>query len=228
MKKIVLSSLIIVSLLFGGWQFVKADQTGDYQLNLSHVYCVGDKVEVHFVLLHAPSDTPTNLVYTYVFDSNQPNVTQLRTVTPDKYVGTTWHFTDYVDSGFVDVKTAVVTISGQKVSLNNPDVYVDTYACAVNTDPTATPTPKTIDEPPAPEATETSTPENIEVTPTSTVVITDELTMTPTTVTVEPTVVTSTPSPTSTLVPTNLNIVGEPPTSIHVQYLPRITKGYDR
>lgn len=131
MKKTVLSSLlVIVSLLFGDIKYTYAtSESVDFQLNINKLQCVDDKVEVNFTLSSASQYKPSNLVYSYVFNANQPNVTELRTITNTVLMGDMQHFIDYINDGFIDIKAASLTVNNQLVTLNNPNSYMNTYDC---------------------------------------------------------------------------------------------------
>lgn len=90
----------------------------NYQLNLSHIACVDDQVEIHFVLLFVPNDiTPGTLTYTY------------GTITPGPKTGNTWHYYDYQPDGYYDIQSASVEVDGVTVTLHNPGEYADDYQC---------------------------------------------------------------------------------------------------
>ncbi len=90
----------------------------DYQLNLSHIQCVSQQVEIHFVLQNVPDGvTPGTLTYTY------------GTIAPSNHTGNVWHYYDYKLDGYYNVTSANVIVSGTTVNLHNPGVYADTYNC---------------------------------------------------------------------------------------------------
>jgi choice-of-anchor A domain-containing protein len=104
-----------------------------YQLNLSHIECVGSKVEVHFVLLNVPAGvTPGSVTYKTAAGVS-------RTIAPTKNTGNVWHFFDYPQNGYYDVVSAGVQVGGVTVNLHNPSAYKGIYNCA----PTATAVPPT-------------------------------------------------------------------------------------
>ncbi|KKW26434.1 MAG: hypothetical protein VF00_C0007G0011, partial [candidate division Kazan bacterium GW2011_GWB1_52_7] len=91
----------------------------DYQLNLSHIECVDEQVEVHFVLLNVPDGiTPGTLTYTY------------GTIEPGAHTGNVWHYTTYLPDGFYDIESASVVVDGDTVQLHNPHEYAGEYDCA--------------------------------------------------------------------------------------------------
>ncbi|MGZ6346017.1 MAG: DUF7507 domain-containing protein, partial [Anaerolineales bacterium] len=90
----------------------------DYQLNLSHIQCVNNQVEIHFVLLNVPDGvTPGTLTYTY------------GSISPTNHTGNVWHYFDYKPDGYYNVTSASVVVSGTTVNLHNPGAYADTYNC---------------------------------------------------------------------------------------------------
>jgi hypothetical protein len=175
----------------------------NYQLNLSHIECLGDYVEVHFVLLFtSEGDDISNLTYTY------------GVIPPGPRTGNVVHFTDNVTPGYYNITSASVWVNGIEVTLSNPGAYADYYGCQVEptSTPTNTPTSTPTDTPVAPTNTPTSTPTDTPVAPTNTptstptdtpVVPTNTPTNTPTDTPVVPTN-TPTNTPTDTpVVPTN-------------------------
>lgn len=162
----------------------------DYRLNISHIKCVNNQVEVHFVLLNVPDGvTPGTLTYTY------------GTIAPEKQSGNVWHYTTYLPDGYYNITSATVVVGGATVSVSNPGVYAGDYKCAPTSTPTSTPT-KTA------TSTATFTPTHTPTfTPTKTATLTptNTATYTPTnTATFTPTnTATSTPTNTATFTPTN-------------------------
>ena len=91
----------------------------NYQLNLSHIECVGGLVEIHFVLLNVPAGiTPGTLTYTY------------GSIAPGAHDGNVWHYFDYKPDGYYDIQSASVVVNGVTVNLHNPGTYAGTYDCA--------------------------------------------------------------------------------------------------
>ncbi len=163
----------------------------NYQLNLSHIECVGTYVEIHFVLLNtSEGDTISDLTYTY------------GTISPGPRTGNVVHFTDHVAPGFYNITNASVWVNSTLVTLHNPGDYSGNYGCQQQ--PSSTPTNTATH---TPTFTPTNTPTN---TPTFTP--TNTPTNTPTgTITVTPTITqptptdtpSNTPSPTVTITPTD-------------------------
>ncbi len=89
------------------------------QLNLSHIECTDEGVEVHFLLLNVPDGiTPGTLTYTY------------GTIEPGAHTGNVWHYTDYLPDGYYNITSASVVVDGQTVQLHNPGVYSGEYNCS--------------------------------------------------------------------------------------------------
>jgi len=92
---------------------VSASTNVDYRLNLSHIYCVDGKVEVHFVLLNVPDGIVTgNVIYTY------------GSIPPTNRSGNVWHYFDYKADGYYDIESASVDVQGITVNLSNPGTYI--------------------------------------------------------------------------------------------------------
>ena len=182
----------------------------NYQLNLSHIECVGTYVEIHFVLLNtSEGDTISDLTYTY------------GTISPGPRSGNVVHFTDQVAPGFYNITNASVWVNSTLVTLHNPGDYSGEYGCQQQ--PSSTPTNTATHTPTftptftatfTPTFTPTNTPTN---TPTGTITVTPTITQptptdpTPTTTQPTPTTTqptptdpaTTTPSPTVTITPTD-------------------------
>ena len=194
-------------------QSVQAKQE-EYQLNLSHIKCMGTYVEIHFVLLNTnEDDIISDLTYTY------------GTIPPGARTGNVVHFTDNVPFGYYNITSASVWVNGTEVTLHNPGAYSGYYGCQQQ--PTNTPTnPPTNTPTTAPTNTPTTVPTNTPTTvPTNTP--TSAPTNTPTTVptntptnaptntpTNTPTAVTVTPTDPPKLTPTTTETPTETPTSI--------------
>lgn len=157
----------------------------ELKLNLSHIVCKQNgTVEIHFVLLNVPDGvTPGTLTYTY------------GTIPPGANTGNVWHYTDNKPSGYYNITSASVQVSGQTVTLHNPGAYEGLYNCGgptptLSTQPSDTPTPTSTNTPTStPTDTPTQTP-----TPTPTDTPTNTPTYTPT----------ETPTNTPTLTPTEV------------------------
>ncbi|MEL7626712.1 MAG: hypothetical protein AAGU15_07615 [Anaerolineaceae bacterium] len=190
----------------------------NYQLNLSHIVCLGDYVEVHFVLLFtSEGDDISDLTYTY------------GVIPPGARTGNVVHFTDNVAPGYYNITSASVWVNGIEVTLHNPGAYAGYYGCQVeptsaptntptNTPtytpvvPTNTPTNTPTDTPVIPTNTPTNTPTDTPVVPTNTptntptdtpVVPTNTPTNTPTDTPVVPTETSTLPTPTFEITPTD-------------------------
>jgi len=181
-------------------QSVQAKQ--EYQLNLSHIECMGTYVEIHFVLLNTnEGDIISDLTYTY------------GTIPPGARRGNVVHFTDNVPFGYYNVTSASVWVKSTLVTLHNPGAYSGYYGCQQQ--PTNTPTnPPTNTPTIVPTNTPTTVPTN---TPTN--APTNTPTNTPTAVTVTPTdppkltpTTTETPTETPTSTPTTPQTPTETPT----------------
>ena len=201
-------------------QSVQAKQ--DYQLNLSHIECMGTYVEIHFVLLNTnEGDIISDLTYTY------------GTIPPGARTGNVVHFTDNVAFGYYNITSASVWVNGTEVTLHNPGAYSGYYGCQqqpTNTPtnpPTNTPTTVPTNTPTnVPTNTPTNTPTAVTVTPTDPPKLTPTTTETPTetptntptsaptnTPTNTPTAVTVTPTDPPKLTPTTTETPTETPTS---------------
>lgn len=94
-------------------------RTTTLQLNLSHIECAQNQVEIHFVLLNVPDGvTPGTLTYTY------------GTINPGAHTGNVWHYTDYKPDGTYNITSATVVVGGVTVQLHNPGAYAGDYNCA--------------------------------------------------------------------------------------------------
>jgi hypothetical protein len=114
-----------------------ATQTS-YQLNLSHIQCVNNKVEVHFVLLNVPNGvTPGNAV-TLTLKINGGSAITV-SANRGQNTGNVWHYAYYgTSNGYYDVTGAYVYVGSTKVYLHNPDSYSNqNMSCSAAT---ATPT----------------------------------------------------------------------------------------
>ena len=202
--------LLAIALLFTLSQVDQPVQaTQEYQLNLSHIECLGTYVEIHFVLLNTvEGDVISDLTYTY------------GTIPPGARTGNVVHFTDNVPFGYYDITSASVWVNSTLVTLHNPGAYAGYYGCQQQPTNTPTNTPTvTPTDPPKQTATITSTPtETPTLTPTGTP--TDTPTITPTntptnTPTDTPTITpTNTPTDTPTITPTSTSVTPtETPTS---------------
>ena len=161
--------LIAVLLLFTLSQVDQPVQAvQEYQLNLSHIECLGTYVEIHFVLLNTvEGDSISDLTYTY------------GTIPPGPRNGNVVHFTDNVAPGYYNITSASVWVNSTLVTLHNPGDYAGEYGCQQQPTPTSTATF-------TPTFTPTNTPTNTPTfTPTNTP--TNTPTFTPTATTVTPT-----------------------------------------
>jgi len=187
---------------------INTSTSGDsYQLNLSHISCVNNQVEVHFVLLNVPDwITPGNSV-TFTLKVNGGNQTT-QYAARTSHSGNVWHYYYYGSiNGYYDVTSASVQVGSKTVYLHNPDSYSSNYQNCVRSTQTATFTP-TATKTSQPTATFTATATNTSE-PTATFTPTDvppTNTPVPTTETVEPTTETVVPT-TETVVPTTETVV---------------------
>ena len=171
----------------------------DYQLNLSHIECVGAYVEIHFVLLNTSAgDSISNLTYTY------------GVIAPGARTGNVVHFTDNVGPGYYNITSASVWVNSTLVTLHNPGAYAGQYGCKqqpTNTPipPTSTPTNTPTNTPIPPTGTPTDTPTNTPIPPTGTP--TDTPTNTPIPPTDTPTNTPVPPTETPVNTPTNTPIL---------------------
>lgn len=116
MKNVVIVIVLLV-LLVVSVQSVSAG-VPKLKLVLSHIECVDNQVEVHFIL-HGTQvgDDISNITYTY------------GTVSPGARTGGVVHFTDLIDDVYVEVTYAWVFVNGTQVYLHNPLEYSGSYNC---------------------------------------------------------------------------------------------------
>jgi predicted heme/steroid binding protein len=169
-----------------------------YQLNLSHIGCAYNQVEVHFVLLNVPYGTIPGSSLTFNLKINGGST---QTVSATRYgnTGNVWHYSYYGNvNGKYDVTSASVWVNGTNVNLHNPDDYKNDYQSCVPVPTTVTPIPTTVT--PAPT---TVTPVPTTETPVPTTETPVPTTETPVPTTETPVPTTETPVPTTeTPVPT--------------------------
>jgi hypothetical protein len=105
----------------------KPGGTSAYQLNLSHIECVTDGVEIHFVLLHTPENaTIGQLSWSNDGVAQPPVASAGRT-------GNVVHFNIVLDSaGEINVTSASVQVNGFTVNLHNPGEYAGDYSFCGN------------------------------------------------------------------------------------------------
>jgi hypothetical protein len=117
-------------------QAVQASCPGceEMKLNLSHISCASNKVEIHFVLLNVPSGkTPGAL--TFKVKVNGGAETTFTIPSPTNRTGNVWHYYYYATvNGKYDVTWAQVMVGSTPVSLHNPHYYKDEYQNCVITD----------------------------------------------------------------------------------------------
>jgi len=117
-------------------QAVQASCPGceEMKLNLSHISCASNKVEIHFVLLNVPSGkTPGAL--TFKVKVNGGAETTFTIPSPTNRTGNVWHYYYYATvNGKYDVTWAQVMVGSTPVSLHNPHDYKDEYQNCVITD----------------------------------------------------------------------------------------------
>ena len=94
----------------------------EMQLNLSHIECVDESVEVHFVLLNVPGVTPAEYVN---FTSNGNAYQAARGAN----TGNAWHYYYHGPDGYYDVTEATVEANGETVVLHNDGDYTGNYNC---------------------------------------------------------------------------------------------------
>lgn len=197
--------------------------SNDPKLLLSHIACVNNQVEVHFVVNNLDNnEVPGDLTFKVKINNGSQ---QTITVSSSSHNNGTYHYYWYSNvNGYYNVTTAWVVINGWKtVYLHNAGAYSDqNNQCVASTatptktsvPPTATKTPTKTSVPPTntptntqvpPTATMTNTPTDTEVPPTET------FTATPTDTEVPPTE-TLTATPTDTEVPPTPTFTEVPPT----------------
>ncbi|HOZ39083.1 MAG TPA: hypothetical protein PLH64_10105, partial [Anaerolineaceae bacterium] len=192
--------LLAIILLFTLSQVDQPVQASEeYQLNLSHIECLGTYVEIHFVLLNTvEGDVISDLTYTY------------GTIPPDAHTGNVVHFTDNVAPGYYNITSASVWVNSTLVTLHNPGAYAGDYGCQQQ--PTNTPTFTPTSTPVTPTSTPTFTPTATTITPTDPPKQTPTVTETPTnTPTFTPTPTPVTPTNTPTFTPTATTITPTDP-----------------
>jgi hypothetical protein len=197
------SAMIVAALVLGVvFQPVQASSTTNthsyYQLNLSHIACYNNQVEIHFVLLNVPNGfTPGSTVTFAAKINGGPSQTFSANRTGN--TGNVWHYYYYGNvNGTYNVTSASVWVYGTQVFLHNPGDYSTNYQSCVSTPTTTTPVPTTVTPVPT---TETPAPTTETPIPTTETPVPTTETPVPTTETPVPT--TETPIPTTeTPVPT--------------------------
>jgi hypothetical protein len=95
----------------------------DYQLNLSHIECVAEGAEAHFVLLNVPDGvTPGD----YVEFTDGASIWQ---APRGAHTGNVWHYTAILPDGYYNIVAATVDVDGYTVILHNPGDYAGDYNC---------------------------------------------------------------------------------------------------
>ena len=94
------------------------------QLNLSHIECVANAVEIHFVLLHVPKGATVGSLSWY-----NNGVLQSPTVSPGPNTGNVIHFNVIAPPGTYNVTAATVLVNGTSITLHNPGEYAGLYNC---------------------------------------------------------------------------------------------------
>jgi len=98
---------------------------GGMKLNLSHIDCAYNSVEVHFVLLNVPYGT-TPGVLTFSVKINGGTEGSYTISAPTSHSGNTWHYYYYFSTnGKYDVTGGSVVVGSGTVSLHNPHDYKD-------------------------------------------------------------------------------------------------------
>ena len=97
-------------------------------LNLSHIACAADKVEVHFVVVNLP-DGVTPLALT--FFGSWPGGTGSGIIpAPTQISGPVYHYSFFGQDGFYEITGASLALSdGSSLSLHNPGEFTGTYQC---------------------------------------------------------------------------------------------------
>jgi hypothetical protein len=204
------SAMIVAALVLGVvFHPVQASSTTNtysyYQLNLSHIACYNNQVEVHFVLLNVPNGTTPGSTVTFTAKVNGGS-TQTFSANRTGKTGNVWHYYYYGNvNGTYNVTSAYVWVYSTKVNLHNPGDYSTNYQSCVPTPTATTPVPTTVTPVPTTETpvptTETPVPTTETPVPTTETPVPTTETPVPTTETPVPT--TETPVPTTeTPVPT--------------------------
>jgi len=214
------SAMIVAALVLGVvFHPVQASSTtntySSYQLNLSHIACYNNQVEIHFVLLNVPNGTTPGSTVTFTAKINGGS-TQTFSATRTGKTGNVWHYYYYGNvNGTYNVTSAYVWVNSTKVNLHNPGDYSTNYQSCVPTPTTTTPVPTTVTPVPTTETpvptTETPVPTTETPVPTTETPVPTTETPAPTTETPIPT--TETPIPT-TETPTTPPVVNLLPLSI--------------
>jgi hypothetical protein len=106
----------------------------DMQLNLSHISCVSNKVEIHFVLLNVPSGTTPGTL-TFKVKVNGGTETTYTIASATKETGNVWHYYYYATvNGKYDITWAHVKVGSNYVDLHNPHDYKNDNQNCVATD----------------------------------------------------------------------------------------------
>ena len=199
-----LVSALLLSTVFSSVQAsnLSGGNNNSYQLNLSHIACVNNQVEVHFVLLNVPNGVTPGSTVNFTLKVNNGSQSN-QTADRASNTGNVWHYYYYGSvNGKYDVTGGFVWVGNTKVYLHNPDDYnTQNNSCVTTKTPTVTPTTPT-----ASPTTQTPSPTTATVVPTTATVVPTTETVVPTTETVVPT--TETPEPTTeTVVPTTETVV---------------------
>jgi hypothetical protein len=192
---------------------VKPAQACAYTLNLSHIQCTANKIEVHFVLLDVPDGiTPGNV--TFKVNVNSTTIFN-PSIAPSSHTGNVWHYYWYGNiNGKYNVTEASVLVNGETVTLHNPGDYQDVdQNCVTTITPTNTEVPT---HTPTRTSVPTLTPTNTEI-PTFTPTNTEVPTLTPTNTEIPTLTPTNTEIP--TLTPTNTEVPTLTPTNTEVPTL---------
>lgn len=105
----------------------KPGGTAAYQLNLSHIECVTEGVEIHFVLLHTPQNATIGQLNWANDGVAQPPVSSAGRT------GNVVHFNIVLPSaGEINVTSASVQVNGFTVNLHNPGEYAGDYSFCGN------------------------------------------------------------------------------------------------
>lgn len=120
-----LSLLLVASLLaFTSHAFAAPEA----MLNLSHIECAGQQVEVHFVVVNLPDGiTPGALT----FYGTWPGGNGSETIpAPTAHTGNVYHYSWYGSDGYYEITGGEVQLSdGSTLSLHNPGEYTGDYMC---------------------------------------------------------------------------------------------------
>ncbi|MEA5077931.1 MAG: hypothetical protein VB013_05125 [Anaerolineaceae bacterium] len=192
------SAALLITAIFLSVAVQPAQATGggynDPKLLLSHIACVNNQVEVHFVVNNLDNnETPGDLTFKVKINGGS---SQTITISSTSHNNGTYHYNWYSNTnGYYNIISASVVINGWKtIYLNNAGAYSDQNNQCVAATPTKTSVP--------PTATKTATATNTVVPPTATFTATATNTVVPPTATFTATATNTNVPPTETFTAT--------------------------